>query len=70
MSWDQISANPDFQALPEDRRARVQENYFRDRIAPNVPPERLDAVRSSFFRTAPAPKSITPGPFSCVWSSA
>lgn len=69
MAWDEVEGDPEFQALPSDRKDRIKRNYFDSEIAPNVPPTEIDTVRADFFgeprRVAaprPADMDVSSGP--------
>lgn len=49
MSWKDIAADPEYQSLPKDRKEKIRFNYFQKEIAPNVPSEKLNDVRTSFL---------------------
>lgn len=58
MPWDEIAGDPSYQALEPERQARIKTNYFNDRIAPNVPAEQIEGVRTSFLGAPPQPSLI------------
>lgn len=46
--WSAVSANPEFQALPPDQQEAARTQYFDQVVAPHVPKDQLDTVRSHF----------------------
>lgn len=52
--WKDVIAKPEYQALSPEDKAKAQEQYFEQVIAPRAPADQLDAVRSQFFSQYPA----------------
>jgi len=47
-AWTDVSAKPEFQALPPDQKESARTQYFDQVVAPQVPPEKLSEVRKQF----------------------
>lgn len=51
--WEQIEADPEFQALAPDRRAILQQTWFQENALPKLAPDRVNAFREFFFAKYP-----------------
>ena len=47
--WDEVANDPEFQSQAPEVKDRVRRNFFETEIAPNVPAQELESVRSSFL---------------------
>jgi hypothetical protein len=60
MKWSDVAANSAFQALSLGEQEEARNQYFNEVVAPQVPQEEVDSVRSSFLsetRPSPVPES-------------
>jgi hypothetical protein len=55
--WAEVVESKGYQALPDEEKSAVQEQYFSSVVAPKVPEQDRDAVRAQFFSSAVVPKS-------------
>ncbi len=49
-TWDEVSASPEFNALPIEQKTAVRNEFFDREIAPRAPKEHLEEVRKEFAR--------------------
>lgn len=49
-SWSDVASNPDFQALPQEDKAKARDQYFDSVVAPNVPEDKRDSVKDNFLQ--------------------
>jgi len=57
--WAEVAESKAYQALPDEEKGAVQEQYFNSVVAPKVPEQDRDAVRTQFFSSI-APKKAAP----------
>jgi hypothetical protein len=57
LKWSDVAANPAFQALSFDEQEEARNQYFNEVVAPRVPRDEVDAVRSAFLADTAAPSS-------------
>jgi hypothetical protein len=57
--WAEVVESKGYQALPDEEKSAVQEQYFNSVVAPKVPEQDRDAVRAQFFSSAVALKAKT-----------
>lgn len=58
LPWAQVAASPQFQALPDDQKEAARQQYFRDVVAPQVPPDQLPVAQAQFNKATWEPKRI------------
>lgn len=50
--WSEVEANPAYQSLAPEQKAKAQEQYFNQVVAPAVGPAKVEAARSQFMARA------------------
>jgi len=50
--WSEVEANPAYQSLAPEQKAKAQEQYFNQVVAPAVGPDKVEAARSQFMARA------------------
>jgi len=59
--WKEVTANPEFQALPPDKQEQIRQQYFDAVVAPNVPEASRGAAKQQFdAATGPKPRVNIP----------
>jgi hypothetical protein len=46
--WSEVASSPQFQALPAPEKEAARQQYFAEVVAPQVPPEEVENVKSQF----------------------
>ena len=46
--WSEVSASPEFNALPPEAKEAARQQYFKEVVAPQVPADKLSEVKTQF----------------------
>ena len=60
-NWEQVTAKPEYQALPPEEQAAAQKQFFDERIAPQVPEEDRDNAWKQFTDKYPPSRTVSAG---------
>lgn len=60
--WAEVESNPAYQSLDPEKKAKAQEQYFNQVVAPAVGPAKVEAARSQFMARANKSPIVPAGP--------